>query len=710
MNFFLSLCSLIPLILVSVYVSHHVYTVPINDQWNSVTDDPSSVDIAIKTANNSLTFYDLYEQHTNHRIVTGKLLTALAVVVAQWDLRFEAAATLGLITLNLILVGTLFASHNTRLAAGMLVVFSALLFSIRQTYILVQGFMSVWPFVEFFFIAAVWVLYRFAVGWRALAVSSILAVCATFSLATGLTVWPALFVGLWLRGYRKASHYIYWIIIALLAVFLYFADYRAENNTEVGSYSLAERATFVMVNLGTAFVSEDITPVNYGPGMTMGFIGLALFAANAFYLWRSRHHLTRYGAWITLSIYAIGASGLISLGRANDLSKALLFQYTVNSIVFWIGTISLTVLNSWHLWQQKGLRWPQEILMRANLVALAALVLAYIPANLASYGQVRRNMPAYETCLMNYPIDLNERCFWGAGRIARPDVPPEDHYQRVTQLAIHRLNVFADMPEASALRDYQPDSPLIIDAPRAWQHYHILDRVPEAVPVDPANVLHLLSAGQPDHVVDVLGPQTQFTETENIQERQTAVQEFVGDAEQIWYLSAEENPEVQQYLDAQMGIVQHHPPYENPRLPFSITEYRPFTPLYYFGEMISLQSWALQDSVEVEACQEVRLLSQWSAQAPPPEIYSMTLVLTDEQGVGVARQDGNPSAVLTRQWQPGWIYEDERTLIIPCEIEPGAYPLLIGLYDFETLEALPVTTTDGALLGDQLYLTTLNVQ
>ena len=68
MNFFLSLCSLIPLILVSVYVSHNVHTVPINDQWNSVTDDPSSVDIAIKTANNSLTFYDLYEQRTEANI------------------------------------------------------------------------------------------------------------------------------------------------------------------------------------------------------------------------------------------------------------------------------------------------------------------------------------------------------------------------------------------------------------------------------------------------------------------------------------------------------------------------------------------------------------------------------------------------------------------------------------------------------------------
>jgi hypothetical protein len=78
--------------------------------------------------------------------------------------------------------------------------------------------------------------------------------------------------------------------------------------------------------------------------------------------------------------------------------------------------------------------------------------------------------------------------------------------------------------------------------------------------------------------------------------------------------------------------------------------------------------------------------------------------------VGVARSDGNPSPVLTQQWRPGWLYVDERQLTLPCDLEPGEYPLLTGLYNFRTLESLPVTTSEGAPLGELLYLTTLLVE
>jgi hypothetical protein len=88
----------------------------------------------------------------------------------------------------------------------------------------------------------------------------------------------------------------------------------------------------------------------------------------------------------------------------------------------------------------------------------------------------------------------------------------------------------------------------------------------------------------------------------------------------------------------------------------------------------------------------------------------MTLVLADIGGVGIVRTDGAPSNFLPQLWQVGESYLDERALTIPCDTQPGEYPLLLGLYNFETLESLPAALPDGTPVSSLVYLTTLYVQ
>jgi hypothetical protein len=61
-------------------------------------------------------------------------------------------------------------------------------------------------------------------------------------------------------------------------------------------------------------------------------------------------------------------------------------------------------------------------------------------------------------------------------------------------------------------------------------------------------------------------------------------------------------------------------------------------------------------------------------------------------------------------WQPGWQYTDRRALGVPCDVPPGEYNLLLGVYDVQQVANLPVTLFDGTPVGDLLYLTTLVVQ
>jgi hypothetical protein len=135
--------------------------------------------------------------------------------------------------------------------------------------------------------------------------------------------------------------------------------------------------------------------------------------------------------------------------------------------------------------------------------------------------------------------------------------------------------------------------------------------------------------------------------------------------------------------------------------------------LFIFGDQLSLRSWLLQQSVNVKPCQQITVQSWWSADEGVPNELSMTLVLVNPtDGQGIANADGAPtgrdSGALTQE-QP---HIDERSLQIPCDIQSGEYPLLIGVYGFtgDKINRLPASLPDGTPLGNFAYLTTLFVQ
>jgi hypothetical protein len=50
------------------------------------------------------------------------------------------------------------------------------------------------------------------------------------------------------------------------------------------------------------------------------------------------------------------------------------------------------------------------------------------------------------------------------------------------------------------------------------------------------------------------------------------------------------------------------------------------------------------------------------------------------------------------------------TLRVPCDLPPGDYPLLIGMFDMVSTEPLSIYTPDGTPTSSTLYyLTTLTV-
>lgn len=121
-----------------------------------------------------------------------------------------------------------------------------------------------------------------------------------------------------------------------------------------------------------------------------------------------------------------------------------------------------------------------------------------------------------------------------------------------------------------------------------------------------------------------------------------------------------------------------------------------------FGDAIRLVGYDAPDTDNISAGESVALRFYWQADTVPATNYSvyMHLTPTDSREV-LAQLDGAPT--VPERPTMTWTHPDETlispllTFTLPDDLPAGEYRLLMGLYNFETFERLPVDVGD---LGD----------
>ena len=267
---------------------------------------------------------------------------------------------------------------------------------------------------------------------------------------------------------------------------------------------------------------------------------------------------------------------------------------------------------------------------------------------------------------------------------------------------------------------------LVVLAESAWEtipvNYYLQERA--GIGLAAQDIFFITSFRPTDDPVAPPAFDQRWTTTGYEANARARLREFIGDGERIWLI--EGNPyragqrmrtEIEQAFTL-YGAIDF--PGDTYYRPLEVLEYRrqpqDLSPLWRFGEDVSLLHWRLNDSHIIQPCAQISVDTWWSTEAGLSEILSTTLVLADANGNGISNADGAPGGIyLSTIWQPGAIYFDERALNIPCDIAAGEYPLLLAMYQIpsqeQPLRRLPIHSSAGEPAGrDYQYLTTLHVR
>ena len=577
----LAAASLIPLLLALAHGYVYGYNFPLNDQWSSAWGDfpdHSSVDVASRAANGTLAAADLFHQHTSHRIFFSRTLTALNAVVTGWDIRVELYAGIALAVISVLLLVDILRKQERAAAGPGLLAFALLVFALRQDNMWRAGFLNVWFFLFFFLALTLWLLYRLPVRWRSLIAAAGAGACATFALFPGFLVWPVLFVGTYVRGYRRPKYQLVWLLIFVVVVVLYYINYDLRLSPVRPQNQELNHAGFMLAMLGTPFVPFDMAGSAFELATLIGVGGLALLAVNTVWLLRRYRDWQAASVWVSLALFGIGTAAATALGRnwIFDRSAPLTDRYVVSANWLWLGLIALALVVT-----VRTLRDPQRgtgarLLLALNGAAVLLLAVLYIPANTRSqpqpfYPATVSEIQAWSDCLLNYPTDRNDTCF---DLITHRPERADANYERARALADNRLTVFGMTPPLT-FDDDQADL-LIIDAPTAAQARQARARLD----VQAGQIVYALPDGESAADADVTVVHdvcTGLTSLTSVALRATPPLQMDrvlgGEVSEVWYLRVGDAtlPACLSEGFAQESV---YPAYENPQQPFTLVRYR----------------------------------------------------------------------------------------------------------------------------------------
>jgi hypothetical protein len=129
-----------------------------------------------------------------------------------------------------------------------------------------------------------------------------------------------------------------------------------------------------------------------------------------------------------------------------------------------------------------------------------------------------------------------------------------------------------------------------------------------------------------------------------------------------------------------------------------------------FGDRITLQGYTLETE-QLAAGDILQLTLFWETAESLDTRYKIFLHLLDQNGRMVAQRDSEPGGGLepTTTWEVGQSVIDNHGLLLPDELQPGEYTLIMGLYEISDPGAR-LSLDNGGENQDNLTLGSITVE
>jgi 4-amino-4-deoxy-L-arabinose transferase-like glycosyltransferase len=129
-----------------------------------------------------------------------------------------------------------------------------------------------------------------------------------------------------------------------------------------------------------------------------------------------------------------------------------------------------------------------------------------------------------------------------------------------------------------------------------------------------------------------------------------------------------------------------------------------------FGDLFEFLGYTVDPSVE--AGDRLDLFLFWRSLQPASLNYTQFVHLLDQGGRRWGQRDREPldGSYRTSEWEPGEVIIDRFRLDVDPTAPPGPYSLVVGWYDLESGERLPVVDGRGGAAGDQILLGPVQVR
>ena len=330
--------ALMPLLILIRYVIRYGVDIPWIDQWVFVP-------LLEKFYQGHVTFYDLWQQHNEHRIFFPRIVFLVLARLTHWNIRYELAANVTTAIAILMVVAYQVMKTARAMGSRYLVwtvpLISLIVFTLAQY----ENWLWGWELQIFMnllaVVAGIALMTSRPFKWSRLAFSMLLGIVATYSFANGIIYWPLGLLLLMFAGPEsrksKVTALSVWAVVGFLTLISYLYRYHSSGDLLLIFRKPFAYIEYVLLYLGGPCAvsgSTSLALLSGAMGLILAVIGIGLLLRR----YEVRLHLL--SPYIGLASYAVGSALLTGLGRiAIGSEQALATRYIAISSLLWIANI-----------------------------------------------------------------------------------------------------------------------------------------------------------------------------------------------------------------------------------------------------------------------------------------------------------------------------------------------------------------------------------